>query len=324
MTRVFMERLDAKARIFVPHGTATHDLNLTTTESLHRMAGAIYRELDGIKYYTTGSVSVRAQKGKAKLIGQRFGSSFFMASTFSPDATEDIDFSIGLAAVSELKQGYDSVIYADCHNCHRQGNHAIFSGDPVMFDLLDGVSLLDSKAKRQKSSGMKMGIAVDPMEQYSYIDGVGPMGLRVSVIEVMGQKTAYVLFDSNNIVAGLREKIIAEIKKLGVQEAEVMTTDSHCVNSVRGVENPLGMKIRGDVLVKRAVKVCKKALEDLEPVEAGAKVIKVRGIDVFGPQRSVELVSTVNTMIAMMKIFSPIIFVGALMLSLLGVLSIGW
>ena len=70
------------------------------------------------------------------------------------------------------------------------------------------------------------------------------------------------MFDSNNIVAGIREKIIREIKKLGINVVEVMTTDSHCVNSVRGVENPLGMKIGKGVLVRRAVRTCKAALKN--------------------------------------------------------------
>jgi putative membrane protein len=53
-------------------------------------------------------------------------------------------------------------------------------------------------------------------------------------------------------------------------------------------------------------------------------MIKVRGIDVFGPQRSIELVSTINTMIAIMKIVAPLIFILSLTLSLLAVFFVGW
>jgi len=183
---------------------------------------------------------------------------------------------------------------------------------------------LDAKIKKERDYRVRLGMGIDPLKEYSNVDGVGPMGLRVTVIETNGQKTAYVNFDANNIVAGLRERIIEELKKIGLDEVEVMTTDSHCVNSIRGVENPLGMKIRKELLVKRAVIACRLALADLTAVEVGTKMIKVKGIDVFGPQRSIELVSTVNTMMAMMKIMAPLIFMLSLAVSLLGVFYIGW
>jgi putative membrane protein len=324
LTRVFMEKLENETKLFIAHGTATHDLNPITTSSLDLMVQGIRKNLRDIKYYKTATNSVRAQKGGAKLIGQKFGNSLFLASTFSPNATEDIDFSIGLAVMNQIKPGYGEVVYADCHNCHKHGDHSIFSGNPVMFDLLDGVKLLDAKIKKERDYRVRLGMGIDPLKEYSNVDGVGPMGLRVTVIETNGQKTAYVNFDANNIVAGLRERIIEELKKIGLDEVEVMTTDSHCVNSIRGVENPLGMKIRKELLVKRAVIACRLALADLTAVEVGTKMIKVKGIDVFGPQRSIELVSTVNTMMAMMKIMAPLIFMLSLAVSLLGVFYIGW
>jgi predicted neutral ceramidase superfamily lipid hydrolase len=50
----------------------------------------------------------------------------------------------------------------------------------------------------------------------------------------------------------------------------------------------------------------------------------VRGIDVLGSQKSIELVSTINSMIAMMKIATPLVFMSALFVALLGVLFIPW
>ena len=324
LTRVLTERLEDGMKLLIPHGTATHDLNPINTESLARIADEIKKSLKEIDYYNTASHSVRAQKGSVKLIGQKFGNSLFMASTFSPDATEDIDFSIGLAAMSQVKEGYDNVIYADCHNCHKPGDHAIFSGNPIVFDLLEGIKKLDANLKKEGSYRVKMGIGIDRMEEYGSVDGVGPTGVRAAVIETNGQRTAYIIFDANNLAAGLREKIIEKIKALGANEVEVMTTDSHCVNSVRGVENPLGMKIGKSALVGRAEEVYKQALSNVEPVEVGTKMIKVREIDVFGPQRSIELVSTINTMTAIMKIVAPLIFVLSLALSLLAVFFVGW
>jgi len=49
---------------------------------------------------------------------------------------------------------------------------------------------------------------------------VGDLGIQVALVEVAGQRTAYVLVDANNMVSNLREIIVSALK---VDEAEVMT-----------------------------------------------------------------------------------------------------
>jgi putative membrane protein len=326
MTRIFTQTLEKESggMAFIPHGIATHDLNPVSSDTIYDVAEQIVGGVGSLKWHEGASKSMRAQKGVSKILGQKFGDSIFMASTFSPQATEDIDFSIGLAVINQLKKDHANVIYADCHNCHQKGDHAILSGDPVVFDLLDATSVLSTKLKREKTSPVRMGVAKDAMADFSLEEGVGPTGLRVAAVEAGRQRTAYVIFDANNMMAGLREDIIAAVKKEGFDEVEVMTTDSHCVNSIRGVENPLGMHIDKRTLVRRAAATAKKALEDIEGAEVGTKMIRVDDVEVMGAQKSAELVSTINSMIAMMKIMSPIIFFLAIVASLLGVMFVPW
>lgn len=326
LTKVFTDRIRKKkdVEIFIPHGIATHDLNPLDRKSLHKISNRIVDEFNGLKFSKYGSKSIRNKYGKAKVMGQRFGDGAFLVSTFSPNATEDIDFSIGLAVMNKLEKNFNPVLYADAHNCHQSGHHTIFSGDPIVFDLMDSMEKAGTKLSKQRRTSIKQGIGSDPLSEYTPKDGVGPTGLKVSIFEVGKQKTAYVIFDANNMAAGLREKIMKAVEKLGIDEVEVMTTDSHCVNNIKGIENPIGKIVDQDELVERAVKACEKALDDLETVSVGTKMFKVKNINVLGSQRATELISTVNSMVAIMKIIAPIIFGTALFLSLLSVLLIPW
>lgn len=254
--------------------------------------------------------------------GQRFGDSVFLTSTFSPHSTEDIDFSIGLAVMNKLSRDFDSVIYADCHNSWTPAHRTILSGDPWMFALLNSMDGLSKKLVKSEVSRFKQGIAVDPMDEYGPGQGIGSGGLRVSVFDVNGYRNAYVIFDANNMVTELRQSIIEAVKGLGIDDVEVMTTDTHYVNNIQGVENPIGWAINQKELVKRAVKTTKAALKDLEEVSVGTRMIRVNGIHVLGAQKATELMSTINSIVSIMKILGPMIFGSTLFLSLLAVLLI--
>ena len=78
---------------------------------------------------------------------------------------------------------------------------------------------------------------------YSREQGFGDLGIQVIVTEVDNQRTAYILIDGNNMAAGVREKLLDPILTV-VDHAEVMTTDSHVVNTITG-KNPVGMHIAG-------------------------------------------------------------------------------
>jgi len=94
---------------------------------------------------------------------------------------------------------------------------------------------------------------------------------------------------------------------------EVMSTDTHQINTVQGVLHPLGADDKG--AVNSAVrKLFTSALEQLEPVKFGASSARFR-IRVFGTGQSAEIASTINAVVALLKLALPIMFiVGAVLL----------
>jgi len=141
------------------------------------------------------------------------------------------------------------------------------------------------------------------------------------VIGAGGQTTAYILFDGNNIQEGVRETI--RDYALGfVDEAEVMTTDSHVVNTVSG-KNPVGMRVSPDEFMPFVGKGIQEALKDLAPAEVAGATPWVERVVVFGSNRITQLASTLNTVLVFMPVLSLAILLLAFILSILAYLVIG-
>jgi putative membrane protein len=116
---------------------------------------------------------------------------------------------------------------------------------------------------------------------------MGPSGIGVLVIKMQGSIFCYITLDGNNMVSGLRERILERIRTLGIFDGEIVTTDTHMVNALslsdRGY-HPIGEAIDQDLLLNQICEAVNLALEDLEPAEVTwnsgmAKRMKVFGLE---------------------------------------------
>ena len=301
--------------IFVPHGTATHDFNLVSaTESL-KIVEAAARAVENTLYTADASKSIRVQRGAIKLLAQRFGNSVLFVSTLSPESTEDIEYGLGLVASAEARtQGAQHAVLIDAHNCTAPYASSMWAGTKNSFDLIDAIREASSRLMQSEPlrSDIKLGIASrGPI--FGRDEGMGDLGIQVALVEVAGQRTAYVLVDANNMVPNLREIIVSALK---VDEAEVMTTDNHVVNSYSGV-NLLGFKADNGVLLKAIIELVDEAQANLEPVRAGMNTQQANGVSVFGSQKTAQLASTVNAIMAMGGALGISVIIAAFAISLL-------
>ena len=141
--------------------------------------------------------------------------------------------------------------------------------------------------------------------------GIGYSGMKTMVVEVNNQRTAYVLFDSNNMEIGYRETIFNAVKDLDIDEIEVMTTDTHTVNTLSNGYNPVGL-VEKEKIIEYIKLSINEAIEDLEPVEAGTNIERIYDLKTFGPNNSTELISTMSSIISVSKFTAPFIFVVAI------------
>ncbi|WP_321422143.1 DUF2070 family protein [uncultured Methanobacterium sp.] len=293
----------------VSHGPSTHDFNPVSSKEICKIKNVVLETLDDMEYTATASPFIRVEHENAKIGAQYFGDNLVLLATFAPHGFDDIDFGVGLALIKAAQghTGAKNVVLVDCHNSFKGESGRVLPGNPEVFQLLNAVEKLENPGE----SELKMGCANDTIPELGKKSGIGQSGVKVMVTEVDGQKTAYILMDANNMVIGFRDEILGQVEKLDLDHAEVMTTDTHFVNGLSGGHNPLGTKDR-DLIIEKIVQCTEKALDDLEPVQVGAKTVKLSSINTLGPTHATELVTTISSIVAVSRVVAPLVFVLAL------------
>ena len=291
----------------VSHGASTHDFNPVSSKEVVKIEKVVKNTLETIKYSNNASKFFRVQSGNAKLGVQYFDNNLVLLATMAPVGFDDMDFGVGLALINlaKAKTGVDNVVLVECHNAFQGDDGRILPGNKEVFELMDAVEKLK---KSENQNTLKVGISNDPMDDVSKEEGVGESGVKVMIVEVDNQKTGYILLDSNNMVIGFRERIIKHVKELGLDEAEVMTSDTHYVNALSGGHNPVGTKSQ-DLILEKILKCTEKAIKDIEDVSVACEVSKIENIKTLGPTHATELVTTISSIVAVSKIFAPLIFI---------------
>ncbi|RKS83433.1 putative membrane protein [Haloarcula quadrata] len=284
---------------FPPHATAGHDFNLVTEREVDKILSTAETAYQNIEYDSQATAGHRVTEGEATLTGQAFGSDALVVNTYAPGCADDVEYAVGLSAMSEARaDGLDDVLLVDAHNCNDglEGDDLghVVPGSQRSFDMLHGAGQLGSLLTDAETGQLRCGVAWDetPWEPE---EGIGPLGIRVCVFEVNDQRTAYVLIDGNNMEPGLRQRIIDAAE--GVDTMEVMTSDTHIVNTVEA-ENQVGQVISEKEIVALIGDLVDRAIADLEPVEAGMASEQAT-VTVFGNDRTETLASTANAMVSM-------------------------
>ncbi|MEJ2271675.1 MAG: DUF2070 family protein, partial [Candidatus Bathyarchaeota archaeon] len=98
--------------------------------------------------------------------------------------------------------------------------------------------------------------------------------------------------DGNNMVSGLRDKILSAIKELDINDGEILTTDTHSVcgmiRSARGY-NLVGEAIDHKELIEYIKEATSLALDNIEPVEVSFRTEIIPEVKIIGEKQITEL-----------------------------------
>ena len=296
----------------IAHGPSTHVFNPVATRELDKIESAIKTGLEKVEYSPKATLFKRYKEEKANIGVQFFNKGMVILSTFAPEGSDDIEFGVGLTMMTQSKSRckvQDSII-VDCHNSFTPESGGVLPGNDEVFEIITAIDKIDLE---NEYYDIKVGCYENPMNDLGKNEGVGESGIKTMVIEVANQKTAYILFDSNNMEIGFRAEIIDTVKELGIDEVEVMTTDTHSVNTISRGYNPIGLTKRAEITeyIKESVI---KAIDDLEEVEVGTGTEKIENLKTFGPTNSTELISTISSIVAVSKIIAPVLFISAIII----------
>ncbi|EJN60776.1 DUF2070 family protein [Halogranum rubrum] len=323
---------------FPPHATAGHDFNLVTEREVDTILDAVDDATERIEYANEATTSIRTESGEANMLGQGFGDDAMLVSSYAPAFADDVEYAVGLAAATEARtHGLDDVLLVDAHNSNNGLDGPdlghITPGSQRSFDMIRAAGLAGETLVDAERGPLSLGTAWDRTD-WTPREGIGPLGIRVAVTEVAEQTTAYVLVDGNNMEPGLRDRIVTALtdetvtrpaeaqpvaadgaRRQTVDVVEVMTTDTHIVNTVEA-DNQVGAALDQDELLDRISALVAEARADCEPVSAGMAVEEVT-VTVFGNDRTETLASHANVAVSMGGAFAAAIILSAMVVSVL-------
>jgi putative membrane protein len=288
---------DALARKFscvvsVPHALYGHDFDLSSQFQNQKILSAVIEGSEFSRFEPNGTQFMYAREDEAGASCQLFGNYAFLSLTVAPKTTEDLpeelDFIIGEEA---KKLGLRDAVVVNAHN----SINGSFDLEKATDSLREVATESLAKAFASRRFPLEVGAASIRPKEFSVEDGMGPGGINVIVVRVGDQTVAYVTIDGNNMVSGLREKILLALEEIGVNSGEILTTDTHAVTGLilttRGY-HPIGEVMDHTTIIEYIREATKKALENVEPAKVSWRTISVANVKVIG-KKQIETLSLI-------------------------------
>ena len=296
--------------VCAPHGLVGHELDVASQAHNQRVIDSIVGFLDESSSHSKATPVVRTEFKDAKASCQLFGDCAFVTLTTAPKTIEDLPPELEAFLSKEAKKRGLNVLPIDAHNS--MGGE--FDVETAVSSFSEASVACFEQALKSTESSFRVGASNVIPGEFSIRDGMGSGGISVLVVEVGSQKTAYVTIDGNNMVSGLRDKILCAIKTLGIDDGEVLTTDTHSVcgltRSSRGY-NLVGEAIDHAKLISYIKDAVSQALTNLEPVTASWRTETIRDVKVIGDQQITELTVLADKTTECVKRVAVILFPGA-------------
>jgi putative membrane protein len=266
----------------VPLGLLGHELDAASQVQNHKIIDQVLASAKFESSIDKATPFVKVSKDFVTASCQIFGRNALLSFTLAPKTTEDLPQELGNIVRKEAaKLGLDSAIVVNAHNSLTSNLEIEAS-----IEMLTEVALnCLQEAISKKSCAFGVGSATVYPSEFTLKDGMGTGGITATVVKVEEQKAAYVVIDGNNMVSGLREKILSALSSDGFQESEIFTTDTHAVSAVvvgRRGYHPIGEAIDQEALINHIRETARKATSHIEPCKAGCLQIVVPKVRVIG------------------------------------------
>lgn len=300
--------------VFCFHGPSNHELDPVSEKEIDKLVDFIAQGLNQIKLSRNASVMEKLVGDKVMVAKQVFGERPVYVAYKYIGTSEDIAASVGGAVA--MREG--TPILIDGHNRLEERvmqdfwhtelrsskgmylEESINFGDDASFDIIDTIV----KAEGKKTTKGVISLGTGAVRLATPETGIGAMGVKVTVVKVDKQKTAYVLIDGNNMIDGLRETIETALKH-HVNEVVVATTDNHDVNSLTSDLNPVGEKIDHAKLTEACKTATLAAINSMERVKVGTYMGVMRDMEFLGPGKPEQILSASRAFISLSKVMLP-------------------
>ncbi|MEM0057520.1 MAG: DUF2070 family protein [Candidatus Bathyarchaeia archaeon] len=268
--------------VCVPLGLLGHERDLASQKECQKIIDHVVESVAFIASEDGATPFFKVKNEPATVCCQWLGNVALFTFSLAPHTTEDLPPDLGLYVQNKAeKMGLENCVFVNAHN----SIDGVLEPEKALKALEEAALACLDKVSSSEKFPFKVGAAVVKPKEFSLSDGMGSGGITVVVVEVGGAKTAYVVFDGNNMVSGLREKILSALKPLGIHDGEVLTTDTHSVNAVtlttRGY-HPIGEVMNHERIVEYIKEATCAAIANLSQAKVGFRRIKIRKVRVIG------------------------------------------
>ncbi|MBS7658414.1 MAG: DUF2070 family protein [Candidatus Bathyarchaeia archaeon] len=321
---LIQKELESKLNIVVavPHGISGHETNLVSSKENSKIINAVIKLLEGENtYFNEASKLLRVEYEKAKSSCQVLGDSCLETLTLSPENMEDIPLTLNFKLIEFGKKYFKDIAVIDAHN----SINAITELNDFEIELLfnAGAKAIE-KASKEDKFPFKFGKAKVEFN-YSLKQGLGYGGAVIFLIKVNNQLSTYITIDGNNMKSGLREKILTRLKEIGIEDGEIMTTDTHIVNGLVSTKlgyHPVGEALNENEFIEKILNGVNEALRDLEDCEVAFNSTFVK-TKVFGRKSMENLINLIYDFAKGISIslFTTLILIDTILILTLKLLS---
>lgn len=274
----------------VPLGLLGHELDAASQAQNYKIISQVIHDARFEAQLNEATPFIAVSENGVTVSCQLFGKTAFLTFTLAPKTTEDLPQELGNLVSNEAsKIGLDALVI-NAHNSITENNEI----EASLETLRDTAVHCLKKAVSQKAYPFEIGSHTVYPSEFTLKDGMGAGGITAIVVKVGNQKTAYVVVDGNNMISGMREKILSALGSAGFQESEVFTTDTHSVSAIvigRRGYHPVGEAVDQNALIRYITTAASEAASNLETCKAGYKRVIVQKVRVIG-SNSLKIMTT--------------------------------
>ena len=213
------------------------------------------------EFFSKGTRLLSVEDGEYKIYGQKIGEFYLVL--LELEGEDDYEISIFRNLSKRLGK---KILFVDSHNHIPPENE-------------DVIMLAESKeAEKLEDLVEKLIEKLDEEEQKEIRAGGDVVNKEVNfmnlVLEVGGQRNAFVTLDSNGLSSEMRENLEKISDKFDLDNTILLTTDAHKEADILSLEDKLDLEELEESL--------KKALEGLKPSEIGLLERKIENVRVLG------------------------------------------
>jgi putative membrane protein len=301
-----------KAATFVMHTAINEDFNPISASQISKLEGALDGSLLKRNAKSEPMEFSYSEHGHSKVTQISFGKSAIVILTRAPEVTEDVapEVSILFRKLLESSTG-KRIVLIDAHNSrYETASKDDLAGVRMdtrhMDDYLEAIKGL---RPRHRSRRTKAGFAA--VELYNRLGAPKDLAkgnLNIAVFRFNSFSYAMLQFNCNNMLPSLRDSIRNHISKRYGISSEVLTTDTHAVNSIgTPASNVLGRHAKFSNLKGPIDECMASALADVKDVRVSHSSTELKNFMIWGYNSRERIFTVLNSISSLGRVMVPVL-----------------